>query len=58
MVRVNEAAKGRQGIAHMGDIEVAFVLDPRRKQMLVRDEVPDVAFDVVNCLGIVFRKVE
>lgn len=40
----------------MGNIEVAFVLDPSGKEMLVSDEVADVTFDVLNGLGVIFRK--
>ena len=54
VVRVNQATKGRQGITYMRDIEVAFVLYPSGKQMLIGDEVANVAFDVVNGLSVAF----
>lgn len=53
VVRVYKATEGRQRIAHMGYIEVSFVLDPCRKQMLVGNEVADVAFNVFNGLSVV-----
>lgn len=56
MVGVNQAAKGREGIAHMGHIKVALLLYPGGKQVLVGDEVANVAFDVVNGFGVVFRQ--
>lgn len=54
MVGVNQTAEGRKGIADMRDIEIALVLNPGRKQVLVGDEVADVAFDMVDGLGILF----
>ncbi len=51
---VNQAVKGRQGIAHMRHIKVALVRDPGRKQVLVGDEVADVALDMVNGFKVVF----
>jgi hypothetical protein len=56
VVRVNQAAEGGQGIAHMGDVEVALVLDPGGKQMRVGNEVADVALDVVNGFGVALLK--
>jgi len=51
---LNQAAKGREGIAHMGDIEVAFVLDPGGKQVLVADEVTKITFNEGDRLCVVF----
>ena len=53
VIRMNKAAKGRQGIAYMGDLEVATLLDPCRKQMFVGDEVTEVALDEVHGLRVV-----
>ena len=40
----------------MGDIEVALVLDPGGKQVLVGDEVDDIALDVVNGFRVILRE--
>jgi hypothetical protein len=54
VVRVNQATKGRQGIAHMGDIEVALCSIQVENRVRVGDEVADVALDVVNGFGVAF----
>lgn len=40
----------------MGDIEVALGVDPCRKQVLVGDEIAEVALDMLNGFRVRFRK--
>jgi hypothetical protein len=56
MIRVNQATEGREGVAHMGNIKVAFVIDPGSEQMRVGDEVADAALDVLRRFLVRFRK--
>ncbi|MNE43965.1 hypothetical protein D3C80_1381690 [compost metagenome] len=54
MVRVDQAAKGRQGFANISNIEVAGLFEPRRKQVLVGDEVTQVGLEVANGFRVFF----
>jgi hypothetical protein len=49
---IDQAAEGRKAITDIGNIEVAPLLDPCGEQVVVGDEVPNVAFDVIDGLSV------
>ena len=56
VIRVNEAAEGRQGIAHMGDIKIAFLIDPGGEEVRVGKEITEVALEMINGFLVILGK--
>ena len=56
MIGVDEAAEGRESLANIGDLEVRTLLDPSGEEVLVADEVTDIAFDEIDGLCVFLRK--
>ncbi len=54
--RVDIAAKGREGVANVRNLEVAALGDPGGEKVLVGDEVAALALDELDCFLVVFHK--
>lgn len=53
MIRVDQPAEGRQGFANFTHSEVTGLIQPCRKQVLVGNEVAQVALEVVESFHVV-----
>ena len=54
--RVDVAAKGREGVAHVRYLEVAALSDPGGEEVVIGDEVAALALDEINRLLVVFHQ--
>lgn len=56
VMRVNQAAECGQRVADVGNVEIAFLIDPGGEEVRVGKEIAEIAFEMVNSFLVILGK--